>query len=508
MPGKWLCTAIFNLLVSMQLGGCAIYSEARDKQGIELTDAWKKVALDKQISIPRENLKLLLGEQLTLEEKIWTTRRDGLASTIASGKIADLIKNISDALIRVRGSDDLRALDKTKRDATRMAESNLRVTARHLKILNKIDLPTCDFLLDDVKFDKFSSANKSGEVDLKQAKKDCKTISLSKVPVTYGGEIKKASNELSADVTLLEKDRAEFAAEEVAYQVVADYYEKQLSKSEAASNDLNEKVASAVRKLAKLPDLVEKSNNAFGIELLSQARINSINKFLSSYTTATDLSKTSDQKVDLNKTAIALAVFPDLIKKAEDSVKDLQKPNLVPLLQEKEFEQTRLAAAQREIEIRKQKIQLKQARLEVLMAQLVAYEDARAGLSKETIRDNAKMSMIDAVDPSKSTPSMLSGKASSDQGLDFRASIYRAAAQYLDAEGRLRAENGKLLYQITALEYEKSLSYAETSLNQWKVLIEPSIDLMAQYGASGLKSTDITNAINSAMLLLIAIGVN
>jgi outer membrane protein TolC len=79
---------------------------------------------------------------------------------------------------------------------------------------------------------------------------------------------------------------------------------------------------------------------------------------------------------------------------------------------------------------------------------------------------------------------------------------------FLDAEGRLRAEAGKTRYRMTALERERTLSIAESNINQWKALIDPSVDLMVAYGTSGLKSSDIQAFLNSLTLLWIGVGVN
>jgi hypothetical protein len=86
----------------------------------------------------------------------------------------------------------------------------------------------------------------------------------------------------------------------------------------------------------------------------------------------------------------------------------------------------------------------------------------------------------------------------------MRTKLWRSTALFLDAEGRLRAEGGKAFYRISALEHEQVLTYAESGLNQWKALIDPSVELIAAYSAAGVKLTDITGVLNSVTLLWIA----
>jgi hypothetical protein len=79
---------------------------------------------------------------------------------------------------------------------------------------------------------------------------------------------------------------------------------------------------------------------------------------------------------------------------------------------------------------------------------------------------------------------------------------------YLDTEGRMTAEINKIDYQLRALEHEKALSYAESSISQWNSLIYSVIEQQVEYGAAGIRQADITALINSLALLWIGVGVN
>jgi hypothetical protein len=86
--------------------------------------------------------------------------------------------------------------------------------------------------------------------------------------------------------------------------------------------------------------------------------------------------------------------------------------------------------------------------------------------------------------------------------------LWRATAYFLDATGRLSADAGKLDYRLLALEHERALAYSESSILQWRTLIDSNVAQMVEFGASGIKAEHVTALLNSASLLAIAIGTN
>lgn len=91
---------------------------------------------------------------------------------------------------------------------------------------------------------------------------------------------------------------------------------------------------------------------------------------------------------------------------------------------------------------------------------------------------------------------------------DDQIGLWRATAYYLDAVGRLQADEGKIDFKWRALQRDRALAYAESSVMQWSTLIDSHVAQMAEFGASGIKKDDIVALINSISLLGIAIGTN
>lgn len=191
-----------------------------------------------------------------------------------------------------------------------------------------------------------------------------------------------------------------------------------------------------------------------------------------------------------------LAVFPDLRDKARAALRDLERPNLVPLAVQKNIELAKLEGAQRSIDLRRQVVAERQAQVAALDAQVEALDEAKGPFMDPAVRDLMNKPLLEVMNEK------------GDKGLDARIKLWRSTTRYLDSEGRLRAEAGKAPYRISALEHERVLTLAESNINQWKALIDPSIELMAGYGAAGLKSSDLIALFNSLTLLWIAVGVN
>ena len=70
------------------------------------------------------------------------------------------------------------------------------------------------------------------------------------------------------------------------------------------------------------------------------------------------------------------------------------------------------------------------------------------------------------------------------------------------------SQQNKIQHQIIALGYEEPLTQAESGLQQWKALLDPSVELLGLYGAAGLKAKDIQDFLNTLALLWIAAKVN
>lgn len=490
--------------------GCALYSETRDKQGQAVKASWGNVDLKSQIEVPRKNLQALLDEQLTTEDDLWSARRGQVARSMAySWKVPDLRGRVSEELKRVQGTpQDVDALNAALRNMQR-AREGLASQASIATTLGQ-KLPACEVLLDQqmaTAVDAQVAVIASPEVRaamtfaVQGARPHCVVLAdgLKGVPVAA---------ELLTAIVALDKERAAMAEDEAKTAVLRGNYKTALAEYETAASQLvvnptenRDKVNAALKRLGDLVRNLKDADDAFSLKFLSEERIASLDRFLSTYSDVVAGKGTEGG----NRAAIALAVFPDLIDKARVALKDVEKPNLVPLVLQKNLEQAKLEGAQRDLDTRMRLVSQREAHVDGLIAQAQAYKAADDALKADGVAKHfGGAKLRDALKPLGDTE--VSDAA--DGPFESKQKLWKAVALFLDTEGRLRANVGKTRYRLTALERERTLTYAESNINQWKTLIEPSVDLMGAYGASGVKSSDIQSLLNSLTLLWIGVGVN
>lgn len=495
-------TAVAVLVASGLASGCALYSGTRDKQGQEAKEAWSKIDLKAQVDVPRKNLQALLEEQLGVEEQIWKTNRANLAEAMVSGwDLERFAKFANDGLARVAGDVDPAAL-RDAAAAVTQARGNLASLARMTEVV-AYPLPTCDRLLDPASKEivddgvaKLPEANRAlVKSSLSSAQTSCQRIATESAKLRAQGELGKAQLDLIAERDARDRQKDEAEAALAPYWLAVASYEQAAQALAADPTGSRAQVDEALGKLEGVAEELRKLKQPFAEKLVSEARLASLDRFLATYA---DVVAGKGTPEGSNRAAIALAVFPDLVDKARESLKDVSKPNLLPLVLQKNVEQVKLEAAQRDVDRRNRLVELRQAHVDDLLAQLEAYEQVLKGLRGPNLKSVAPtVKMRIALQP-----------VASDAELDAKQALWKAVARYMDAEGRLRAQVGKTRYLITALEHEQALTYAESSINQWKALIDPSVDLIAIYGASGVRASDITMFLNSLTLLWIGVGVN
>lgn len=494
------------LAVAISLGGCAIYSETRDKQGQAAQASWSKAkdALNAPVATARKNVQALLDEQLATEDSIWKFRRSQLAQALAfKSTLGDFNALVLSAQARV-GEGANEALKKSLLDIERAHQSIS--SAQSSLALFGLTVPDCDKLTDEAKRQAFENNEVQAITDgnAKQAMMGvepslviaCKTLKdESDKPIISG--------ELLAAKVALENEKAALDSDMKASEGAQSSYKAALAQYSAAADALlrdptssRDTVTQALDKLAKLEGDLTKFQDAFSVKFVAQARLESLDRFLSTYK---DIASGKAAPADANRTAIALAVFSDLRDKATKALNDLENPNLVPLVTQKSIEQVKLAATQRDIDARQQLIAQRQAYFEAVAAQVDAYQ---------RIADVLKLREVAVLGATTSLREALSPAAASDAAFETRVKLWRAVARYLDAEGRLRADAGKAQYRILALIHEQALTYAESNIAQWQALIDPSVQVLGDYAAAGLKTSDITAFLDSLALLWIGAGVH
>lgn len=490
------------------LGGCAMYSPARDKQGQAVEQAWGKIDLQAQVEVPRQNLRALLDAQLATEDDLWRSRRGRIAAQMVTGMtIETLADRVDAAFTATLGS----AADA---DALHAAVLQLAVADQGLDSIRRalaigaMTPPTCAEVQDPARL---QALRKRLDASLSDAQKDLWNGELPQltadcVQVAAATAAIGAAQGLAgqAQAQLIQEQASLRADEDAAQALAADLRAAQQNYQQAVdaaasspSGDAGQKVDELLEALKKVSDQVERAQNAIKTTIVSQQRLDSIKQFLATYD---DVVADEGAPAGSNRFAIAIALFPDLADKSRQALVDVQKPNLVPLIIQKNIELAKLEAARRDVARRRQALQILQRQVDNLLAQGEAYRQIQAGLASPAVRPHRSAELRDFLQPY--------GDSASADLRTAKQAVWRAAARYLDVEGRQHAEFAKNRYRLSALEYEQAMTYAEASIDQWKGLIDPSVELMGDYGASGTKSSDIKGLIDSLMLLGIAIGVN
>lgn len=530
-----------------------LHSPERDKQGQSLKEAWSKVDLKSQLEVPRENLKKTLAEQLATEEEIWSKRRSVIAGQMAHDWTVETFQNkAASGLQRVIGSisppvagasaaaapsaaASAAASYLTQATMAKAVSDNRDRAAARILMLG-VSAPTCEIVNGDPsKLKKYADEKLSGfPADkpekaglfvgfivamqgsckgLQDASKAQRQIIQPDKMLAPTGELGKAFVDLDQEESALEKDKtaAELAATSLkAVQAELDAAEKALKASPGA--DTKKAVEDALDKLKKWQADVKKleASPLLG-KLLSEVRLESLDTFLATYDAAATGKGTAPGS---NRLAVALALIPEMQRKSDEALANAERPNLTPFILRKNIEQARANAASRDVERRAAIIDLQRRIVATLEDQLEAYAGAYAAslqVNKKTRvkeKDGKEVDVdvrwAEALQAVESKPNV----SVSEDVLKPKIAAWRASTRYLEAEGRLRADVGQTYYSIYALQYEGVLLYSESSIAQWKGLVDPSVDLLAQWGAAGVVPRDVIQLFNSLMLLGIAVGVN
>lgn len=493
-------------VVALFLGGCAssgltLYSDTRDKQGQDVKKAWGEVDFASQLSVPRKNIKTLLDEQLAMEDEIWAVHRSSRAREMTYDWT---LKNFQDQLhVRLSTLTSATAAKRSEYRATQeKAQGNLNILANNFAGAG-LPPPKCPIVLDKARFDSaILAADKLADgnvrtmaiTGLASARDECRA--LEKLNTFFDlGELGAARQRLKDEQDAIKRDEATAAELKKAYDDEKDKYEAAAKALLGNPDDVDakKKVAEALGKLQALVGKIKAADDAFSAQFVSEERLASLDGFLKTYQDAA----AGKAVVDGNKLAIALAVFPDVADKARKALSDVEKPKLAPLAIQKNIELVKLEAARKDIALRRQVVSELEARLAALDAQVQAIGSALDPFEKDpAVQALGSKKLFDVM------------SANDKAGLTARTKLWKATTRYLDAEGRLRAEAVKANYRVSALSHERALTYAESNINQWKALIDPSVELMAAYGAAGLKSSDIIALFNSLTLLWIGAGVH
>lgn len=494
IPGvKWFILSAASL---GSLGGCALHSETRDKQGQEALKAWEEVDLNAQVAVPRKNMAALFGQQLKLQDELALAMRDNLARQIATGaKVQDaLIRPVGAMLGQLAGSAAMAAQWQTAREDEAGARRAFAVANRQLRWL-RLEIPDCATLARPETANLI--ANWSGtpaqkgilSASVKGMSEACKRPAFNATAtVNVGGALGATRGKRNDAAAKLQEQRAAGVIYRNSYRAALAEYEAAAAALTRTPNGSRQKVLDAAGKLKNAADALARLEDAFSVQFLSEQKRDALNAALAPLL---DRAEGEDLPANANSATVALAVFPELLDKANQAFADAKKPTLVPLLLQKDLEQIKADAAKRDVDAQ--------------LTRMAALDQLLEAQSRQVDR------LLQAQDALKgANPEAVAATALGPHGepTDAKMRLWRATSYYLDAAGRLSAEAGKIEHKLNAIEHERALAYAESNILQWETLIGSNVKQMAQFGASGVKSSHLTSLINSAALLAIAIGTN
>jgi hypothetical protein len=473
-------------LLPLLLSACALHSETREKQSLAARDAWKKVDLEGQLASARKAEAQILFEQLRTEDDIQRARRDALARGMVYGGTVNskLLAPIEKELMQLFVPNDAR---KSLGEAEKwLLARDDQADAR--KAFDKFDLEFRRAGLEPPTCESVKSGTPQGPAaawdGIVNACRNPRLNAADSYPLPESGSLKKQHDLIVAAAGELAGAKSASLNQRNAYRAAAKVYADELAKLERdplAARDRLEQARDGVGKAMKALEALEKAGaDAFASKVLAEARLDMLNKQLSSR---------------------YLAAGAEVADGARVALAEARQPRLAPLVVAKNLESAKADAAKRDADIQLRKEQLLRDQLKWMTAKVRALVDAHAFAAKAD--PNAELaSMLRPQDP-------LQLKEKDRKAIiQAKADVWKAAAIYLDSEGRMSAEINKIDYQLRALEHEKALSYAESSISQWNSLIYSVIEQQVEYGAAGIRQADITALINSLALLWIGVGVN
>lgn len=505
MHARRLSKLVLAVVAGVATSGCALFSETRQKQGQELTDAWAKVDLATQVAAPRKNRQALLDQQLKLEEELWSFSRSRIAEQmVATWTVGALQKHIGTRIEQVAGTPGQVASAAAAASSVADAKKAMAPKLTDLALVGGA-WPGCEAVPPGPARDKFEKGMKDRPekglvlAALDAFKGPCEALAAAEAQAKPGGELGTAAIALAAERAARQADSDKLKVAQAAFNEAKETYEKEAAALVAAPSSSRGKLDEAIASLKKSAESLGQLDSSLSVAVVSEERLASINKFIANYE---DVVAGKGTPEGSSRAAIALGLFPDLIDKTRQTLLDAQKPSLVPLVLQKKVEQAKLEAAQRDLARRDQMLALRQQRVAILTERLETYQRAEASLKGALLSPVAGARLGPLLAPAAANADL----ASTEQ--KRKNELHRVASLVLDAEGRLQAASGKARYQIAALAHEEATSYAESSLMQWKALLDPSVELLVAYGDSGLKASQIQDLLNTIALLVIAARTN
>jgi hypothetical protein len=547
------------------------YSATRDDQGKKLEESFSKWQLKGLFETASTNREKLLTEQIAIIGKLEDVRRDAYVRTLATGRDPkeQTVERQLNWLSKVSGADaslgslpvdDELLADRLKFRKTRstpvadwLNDYQTVLTSRTSLAQNVapefaragLEIPGCDDVGKQGKssaaVEIWLAANKQTLAGARLApaytklQQDC--VSINQTTKRLGEA--KFVGKLLAIRTRLDSERAEYSslksatsADRAAADAAINDRNKAVvaAKAAAASGDATaeEKETDNIRlaavKIQALLTNIKKAEDVFSVEYISDKAQDSLDEFLS---TIIDTKEGETPKADSNKAAMALVLFPDLMRDAQKKLDEADAVSLAPLVMQKQLAQIAKDSASKDIAVRTKRIALleqaeallqQQARMFVELDFLVAgVPDILVKKYPKQYPDPKKLAPISPAVlelPMAEVLATRDGMLKNDQGKTYatatqenRSKVWRAAITYIDEGTRRHKDIVTIDLTLDLLSQQTSLSYSEANVMQWNALVSAKVEQLALFGKTGLKAEQYSALVNNLMLFWIGLRI-
>lgn len=496
------------LALTVVLSGCSnmlLYSEARDKQGHALKEAWQSVDLQSRFGTIKENSKAVLDKELSITERVALQKAQLQLRAAAETQTieAGFGRGAARRLTQLTGTEPNAAQWVAAKNNEATVEVALRAVEEEFQMLG-FELPSCGELtgpnssqvLAPLRDAAQGVSPRAGWLrgSLTKALQSCRSPQyLATESVSLGGEMGATRTEVRANRKALDDLAAQTRTERNEYTAALKAHEDAL-KSLREGGDARGRLEKAAKRLQDVIPKLEKAQDLFSKEFVTKKKIESISAFTA---LLGDRSKDQETLEGSSKAAATLVFFSTWADETQKSLSAAQEPELAPLLLERDLLKVNLDGLSKQADILKFRKENREQKLAVQSRQVSQLVRALPVLRGSTLSNRT----ADAI--------FLAGsKGLTQEQNDARDALLTGLGLYADTIGRLDAESRKLDVQHRAARHEEILALAEENVGQWNVVIGGAVGQLVDFGASGVRPEQISALINSLSLLWIGSGVN
>jgi hypothetical protein len=507
---KFSPISIFSiaLLIGITLiSGCtslSLYDKARDEKAAALKKNWETLNSAKIIAGLRGNQAKLLSTELETQERLANALRQHYTRlvltkpTISEG----LVNPVHSQIYALGGplihhEDDVPIVNYVKQEEELKKAAERLADAREVFFeITDNEAPQCVEL--DAQRNRVLGAvpeshRPAATVALAEIQNNCKYQSSLSQTLTarFERQIRGALQAYDDETTAIANARVEVNRLKLHYSKSAAQLEEALRISESPSNDASasKRLATAGTKFSSIVKSIEQLQSSLGRQFIAEDRIARIDAVLPALVGSAKVDDIVDPKARAN--AAALVIVPNLIDEARAGYAAIRKPFVAPLLLQRRIEELNLQAAKREVQAHEDAAEILRQKAALLISHAVSLELARKQLNKLTPFYKMK-----------------AAKAWTEMNEMQRYAFLDATARLVDVSSRGAGEVAKLDYQLIAARHTAALYQSETAVQQWTTLVGFTIEDVSGFYASGIKTGEIVQWLQSAGVIWIGRGVN